>query len=63
MIVLIIAAVVFAITVLVFKYVLPKKIKMIQWQGGERWLRGFPNPGFRISQEIQWSRHWGWGRH
>lgn len=47
-----------------FKWVLPKKIRMIEWKdryGRPQWIRAFPNPGVKL-RSFQWSRHYGKGR-
>ena len=47
---------------LAFKWALPKRLRAITWKDGERWVRFFPNPGFRVTERIQWSRFYGRGR-
>ena len=37
-----------------------KKIRMVTWLKGERWIRVWPNPGFRIGR-FQWSKYYGRG--
>ncbi len=47
-----------------FKWVLPKRIKMVEWtdrKGRAQWVRLYPNPGVRLG-EFQWSRFYGRGK-
>lgn len=37
-------------------------VTAITWGKGERWVRFSPNPGYRISDQKQWSKAYGKGR-
>lgn len=38
------------------------RVRAVTWKGGERWIRVTPNPGFRIAENVQWSKFYGRGR-
>ena len=38
-------------------------IRMWEWKEGTRWIRFFPNPGFKVVKGWRWSKFYGRGKH